>query len=90
MQPKSMKKEHFFMHLEAFNCELVRTAKQGYTVWRNKDDRKKMSGVPAGEDLLPMTVCRTCKTLGIDAPLSLVFEKKVIDEIHNNHNSNHE
>lgn len=80
-----MKKEHLFLHLDAFGCELVREDKNGgYTVWRNIKTRQ-ISGVPKGENLLPNTVCRLCKTLGIESPADLSDHQIIIDEIHDRH-----
>jgi hypothetical protein len=45
----------------------------------------KISGVPKEEHALPATVCRICKTLGIDSPAEVQDAQGIIDLAHKNH-----
>lgn len=81
-----MTREDFIEYLEQHGCEIVRIANQGYSVIRNIETRK-MSGVPATNPPLPATVCRICKTLDVPTPDIANVAQAIIDEIHDQFNS---
>lgn len=80
-----MKREYFIMHLEAYNCNLVRPDKKGYSVYRS--EKGLISGVPVNDPLKPATVCRICKTLDIPSPADMQDAKNLIDKLHDDHHN---
>lgn len=70
-------------------CVIVRNDKTGYTVIRNVINGN-ISGVPVNDPLKPATVCRICKTLGVDIPAidEVVAAQAVVEALHRHHNGN--
>lgn len=75
-----MTRTDFIEYLVSNGCEIVREAKQGYSVIRNTASGK-MSGVPKTDPPFPVTVCRICKTLEIDPPEVAKVAQKIIDHM---------
>ena len=76
-----MTREDFIDYLIVNGCEIVRIANQGYHVMRNIQNGK-LSGVPVTNPPLSATVCRICKTLGIEPPKAADGAKELIENIH--------
>ena len=74
----------FIEHLKNSGCIIVRDDNSGYSVVRNVINAK-MSGVPAGDNLRPATVCRICKTLEVSIPESAKVAEKIVNYAHINH-----
>ncbi len=79
-----MKRNDLITYLTNNGCVVVRNDNQGYSVVRNVMTGK-ISGVPKEEHALPATVCRICKTLGIDSPAEVQDAQGIIDLAHKNH-----
>ncbi len=62
----------------------MRHANQGYSVVRNVMSGK-ISGIPKEDFILAATVCRICKTLGVDSPESVKEAQEIVDLAHKNH-----
>lgn len=79
-----MNREDLLTYLTENGCMSVRTDKSGYSVVRNVMSGS-MSGVPANDPLLHATVCRICKTLGINPPDCAVQAMEIIEKAHKKH-----
>lgn len=82
-----MTKEELVDHLTTNGCIVVREDSRGYAVVRNVINGN-MSGVPAATNvngqLRPATVCRTCRTLGVEIPPEAMQAADIVDYIHKN------
>lgn len=75
-----MKREYFIIHLEAHGCTLIREDRKGYSCYRHRDNGTK-SGVPKADAdgmLGAATICRVCKTLGIEIPKA-ISEARIVE-----------
>jgi hypothetical protein len=79
-----MKKEDFQQYLEQNGCVLVRVDNRGYSIYRNVLTGM-MSGVPATDPCYPATMCRICKTLGIEPPECAHAAIDIIEKAHKQH-----
>lgn len=84
-----MERADFLTYLAEKGCVLVRTDKKGYSVVRNVINWKS-SGIPVNDPLLDATVCRICKTLGIDSPEQCQSALGVVELAHSRHSSDNE
>lgn len=81
-----MIRDIFIEHLELnCNCEVVRHDKKGFSVIR-VIGTKTISGIPKGENLNNITICRICNTLGVEVPEFAQHVQPIIDEIEQKHN----
>ncbi len=71
-------------YLEQSECIVVRNDRRGYTVMRNVLSGK-MSGIPKDVELYPASVCRICKTLGVETPEEARLAQAIVDAAHKRH-----
>ena len=79
-----MNRDHFLTYLTENGCVLVRVDNQGYSVVRNVVTGQ-ISGVPVNDPCFHATVCRICKTLGIDPPECAVDAMEIVEKAHKKH-----
>lgn len=83
-----MTKDDLITHLTSSGCIVIREDNKGYSVIRNVINGK-MSGAPNGSlksgHIRPATICRICRTLGVEIPEEAAKAADVIDHLHNNH-----
>lgn len=85
-----MTKEEFITHLTTYcACIVIREDNAGYTVVRNVINGK-MSGVSSASNpngqLRPATICRICRTLGVEnIPEEAATAVEIVDYVHKNH-----
>lgn len=82
-----MTQEQLINYLKENGCIVIRTDPKGYAVMRNVINGK-MSGVsvPTSQtgNYRHPTVCRTCKTLGVNPPEEAKEAEGVINTLHEN------
>lgn len=81
-----MIRQEFIDHLIGNSCVVVRTDNKGYSIIRNVISAK-MTGLPVNDPVLAATVCRICKTLGVDIPVNDYVQGavEIVEIAHKNH-----
>ena len=82
-----MNRQEFLTYLTDNGCVIVRTDKQGYSVIRNVMTGN-ISGVPLNDPCYAATVCRICKTLGVEPPECALAAVDVVEKAQKKHGNN--